>query len=54
MFFGTMAGIATGVAMPIFMLIFGQLLDEIGKGTGSLKDAINTMAMAMSILGTKL
>lgn len=42
---------ATGIAMPIFMLIFGQLLDEIGKGTGSLNEAINKMAMAMSILG---
>lgn len=42
---GTLCGVATGVAMPIFMLIFGQILDEIGKAQGSLKDAINKLAM---------
>ena len=47
---GCLAGAATGVALPIFMLIFGQILDEIGKGKGSLSDAINQLAMAMAIL----
>lgn len=45
MLLGTFCGIATGVAMPIFMLIFGDILDEIGKGQGSFQDAINTLAM---------
>lgn len=51
MLLGTLCGIATGVAMPIFMLIFGDILDEIGKGQGSFQDAINTLAMGMYVHG---
>lgn len=51
MVLGTLCGIATGVCMPLFMLVFGAILDEIGKGEGSFQDAINQLAMAMAILG---
>ncbi len=51
MFLGTICACATGVAMPAFMLIFGSLLDEIGKGQGSFQDTINQLAMAMTALG---
>jgi ATP-binding cassette subfamily B (MDR/TAP) protein 1 len=51
MFLGTVSACATGVAMPVFMLIFGSLLDEIGKGQGSFQDTINKLAMSMAALG---
>jgi hypothetical protein len=51
MVLGTICGVATGVAMPCFMLLFGNIIDEIGKGQGSFQDAINKLAMAMAILG---
>lgn len=51
MFLGTVSACATGVAMPVFMLIFGTLLDEIGKGQGSFQDTINKLAMSMAALG---
>jgi len=51
MLLGTISACATGVAMPVFMLIFGSLLDEIGKGQGSFQDTINKLAMSMAALG---
>jgi len=51
MFLGTLSACATGVAMPVFMIIFGSILDEIGTGQGSFKDTINQLALAMSALG---
>jgi ATP-binding cassette, subfamily B (MDR/TAP), member 1 len=50
-FFGSLAGIVTGVAMPAFMYIFGQILDEIGRGKGSLEETVNKLALAMTLIG---
>jgi hypothetical protein len=51
MFLGSIMGAATGVAVPVFMLFFGSILDNIGKGKGSLQDGVNKMATAMAGLG---
>ena len=48
---GSLSACATGVALPVFMLIFGSLLDEIGKGEGSFQDTINRLAGSMAALG---
>ena len=41
----------TGICMPLFMLLFGAILDDIGKGSGSFVENINKLAGYMALLG---
>jgi ATP-binding cassette, subfamily B (MDR/TAP), member 1 len=45
MFFGTAGALFNGVAFPLFSVIFGQMLDEIGTGIGNVESALTKLCL---------
>jgi len=48
--FGTMGAIGVGCAMPIFNIVFGQMLDNLNQGPGQLQQSVNQVAMIFAIM----
>lgn len=42
---GTAGGLATGVSLPIFNVIFGQLLDKLNESGSNFTDSINRLCL---------
>jgi ATP-binding cassette subfamily B (MDR/TAP) protein 1 len=45
MTFGTLGGIGTGCALPIFNVLFGKMLDNLNSSGGSFSDGINQLCI---------
>ena len=46
---GTIGALGTGAALPIFCILFGQILDNLNKG-GALQDAVDRIVILFIIL----
>ncbi len=47
---GSMGAIGVGCAMPIFNIVFGQMLDNLNKGPDELQESVNKVAMIFAIM----
>ena len=46
---GTIGALGTGAALPVFCILFGQVLDKLNAG-GNLQEAVNTVVILFIIL----
>jgi ATP-binding cassette, subfamily B (MDR/TAP), member 1 len=46
---GTIGALGTGAALPVFCILFGQILDNLNKG-GALQDAVDRIVILFIIL----
>lgn len=49
MFIGSLGGIVTGCSLPIFCILFGQMLDSLNKGS-SIKSAVEKVVIDFVII----
>jgi hypothetical protein len=47
MILGTLGGAAVGVSLPLFNVLFGQILDKLNGDSGSFAEKINTLCLIM-------
>jgi ATP-binding cassette, subfamily B (MDR/TAP), member 1 len=49
-FFGSLGAFLVGCSIPIFNVIFGEMLDNLNKGEDALQKAVNSVAMIFAIM----
>jgi ABC-type multidrug transport system fused ATPase/permease subunit len=49
-FFGTLSAFFVGCSIPIFNVIFGEILDNFNKGVDQLQKGVNSVAMIFAIM----
>ena len=51
MFFGFLASMINGTALPLFSLVFGSMSDEFNQGKDALLDAVSRLALYLFLIG---